>query len=44
MSESATPARITATPAAREAITALRAAGGGPVMFIDVPSAPMTTG
>ena len=29
-----TPARVTATPAAREAITHLRAARGGPVMFI----------
>ena len=34
MSESATPARITATPAAREAIIRLSAARGGPVMFI----------
>jgi uncharacterized protein (DUF779 family) len=34
MSESATPARIMATPAAREAISALRAARGGPVMFV----------
>ena len=34
MSESATPTRITATPAAREAITALRAARGAPVMFV----------
>ena len=35
MSESVIPARITATPAAREAITALRAArGGDPVMFV----------
>ena len=34
MSESVIPARITATPAAREAITALRAARGGPVMFV----------
>ena len=34
MSESASPARITATPAAREAISRLRAARGGPVMFV----------
>ena len=34
MSESVIPARITATPAAHEAITALRAARGGPVMFV----------
>ena len=34
MSESVIPARITATPAARQAITALRAARGGPVMFV----------
>ena len=35
MSESVIPARITATPAAREAVTALRAArGGDPVMFV----------
>jgi uncharacterized protein (DUF779 family) len=34
MSESAIPARIKATPAAREAISALRAARGGPVMFV----------
>jgi uncharacterized protein (DUF779 family) len=34
MSESAIPARITATPAAREAITRLRAARGVPVMFV----------
>ena len=34
MSESVIPARITATPAAREAITRLRAARGGPVMFV----------
>jgi uncharacterized protein (DUF779 family) len=34
MSESVIPARITATPAARKAITALRAARGGPVMFV----------
>jgi uncharacterized protein (DUF779 family) len=34
MSESATPTRIMATPAARAAITALRAARGAPVMFI----------
>ena len=34
MSESATPTRITATPAAREAITALRATRGAPVMFV----------
>ena len=34
MSESVVPARITATPAAREAIRLLRAAGGGPVMFV----------
>ena len=33
-SESAIPARITATPAAREAISRLRAARGGPVMFV----------
>lgn len=34
MTESATPARISATPAAREAISRLRAARGGPVMFV----------
>ena len=34
MSQTATPARVTATPAAREAISRLRAAQGGPVMFI----------
>jgi len=34
MSESASPARIMATPAAREAISRLRAARGGPVMFV----------
>jgi len=34
MSESVIPARITATPAAREAIGRLRAARGGPVMFV----------
>jgi Protein of unknown function (DUF779) len=34
MSESVIPARITATPAAREAITAPCAAGGGAVMFV----------
>ena len=34
MSESVMPARITATPAAREAIGRLRAARGGPVMFV----------
>ena len=34
MSESVIPARITATPAARQAITALHAARGGPVMFV----------
>jgi uncharacterized protein (DUF779 family) len=34
MSESVIPARIMATPAAREAITRLRAARGGPVMFV----------
>jgi len=34
MSESVLPARITATPAAREAIARLRAARGGPVMFV----------
>src|SRR5674476_328764 len=34
MSESVIPARITATPAARKAITALHAARGGPVMFV----------
>jgi uncharacterized protein (DUF779 family) len=31
---SADPSRIEATPAARQAITRLRAAGGGPVMFV----------
>ena len=34
MPEPIAPARIIATPAAREAIRLLRAAGGGPVMFI----------
>ena len=34
MTDSATPARITATPAAREAISRLRAARGAPVMFV----------
>ena len=34
MSESVIPARITATPAAREAITRLCAARGSPVMFV----------
>ena len=34
MSESVLPARITATPAAREAITRLRAVRGAPVMFV----------
>ena len=34
MSESIVLARITATPAAREAIRLLRAARGGPVMFV----------
>ena len=34
MTESDTPARISATPAAREAISRLRAARGGPVMFV----------
>lgn len=34
MSESAIPARISATPAAREAISRLRAARGAPVMFV----------
>ena len=34
MSASVIPARITATPAARRAITALHAARGGPVMFV----------
>ena len=34
MSDSAVPARITATPAAREAISRLRASRGGPVMFV----------
>ena len=34
MSESVISARITATPAAREAIGRLRAARGGPVMFV----------
>jgi uncharacterized protein (DUF779 family) len=34
MSESVIPARIMATPAAREAITRLHAARGGPVMFV----------
>ena len=34
MSESTVLARIIATPAARKAIRRLRAAGGGPVMFV----------
>jgi uncharacterized protein (DUF779 family) len=34
VSEPVIPARITATPAAREAISRLRAARGGPVMFV----------
>ena len=34
MSQTAAPARITATPAALQAIARLRAARGGPVMFI----------
>jgi len=34
MTESASPARISATPAAREAISRLRAARGAPVMFV----------
>ena len=34
MTESAIPARITATPAARAAISRLRAAQGAPVMFV----------
>ncbi|WP_024285985.1 DUF779 domain-containing protein [Cellulomonas sp. KRMCY2] len=34
MSEPTIPARITATPAAREAIARLRAARGAPVMFV----------
>lgn len=34
MDESVDPLRITATPAAREAISRLRAARGGPVMFV----------
>ena len=34
MAESASPARITATPAAREAIIRLSARRGGPVMFV----------
>ena len=34
MSESSITARITATPAAREAISRLHAARGGPVMFV----------
>ena len=34
MSESAIPTRITATPAAREAISRLRAARGGPLTFV----------
>jgi uncharacterized protein (DUF779 family) len=33
MTQTAEPGRVTATPAAREAITRLRAAQGGPVMF-----------
>jgi uncharacterized protein (DUF779 family) len=34
MPRTAEPARVTATPAARSAITSLRAAVGGPVMFV----------
>jgi uncharacterized protein (DUF779 family) len=34
MPEAIVPARITATPAARSAIVGLRAAVGGPVMFV----------
>ena len=34
MSETVQPARITATPAARQAIARLRAARGEPVMFV----------
>jgi len=34
MTETVEPARITATPAARRAIADLRAAVGGPVMFV----------
>ncbi len=34
MSETTVPARITATPAAREALARLRADRGGPVMFV----------
>ena len=34
MTASAPPTRITATPAARKAVTALRAARGAPVMFV----------
>jgi uncharacterized protein (DUF779 family) len=34
MTETANPARITATPAAREAISRLRATRGAPVMFV----------
>jgi uncharacterized protein (DUF779 family) len=34
MTTSAPPTRITATPAARTAVTALRAARGAPVMFV----------
>ena len=34
MTETANPARISATPAAREAISRLRAARGAPVMFV----------
>jgi len=34
MTETASPARISATPAAREAISRLRAARGAPVMFV----------
>jgi uncharacterized protein (DUF779 family) len=34
MTESASPARITATPAARDAIIRLSARRGGPVMFV----------
>jgi uncharacterized protein (DUF779 family) len=34
MSDSAIPARITATPAARTAISLLRATRGAPVMFV----------
>ena len=34
MTGTAVPARVTATPAARRALNALRVAGGGPVMFV----------